>query len=360
MQTSKHGARRARYLAIPLLLALAVLLSATHETHAQEEDTADGEITFVRLANGEPGGEGIYIINADGSDERPLFLFEDIGLPYDIENGGYRCPVWSPDGTQLAFNGAEGDTTYLVVLDVESGDTRRVYEVQHDDQTFRSIYFPEWVPDSDYLSFGFTESERSGVVQVSGIRMVSLDGEEVITLRDDIDLTINDSPRTIGGPLPNFTPFSHSWSPDGSQLALASYNWRTYLMDEDGGNLREINAQWANGDVEWSPDGESLAVSLFRMVLVKPNDDTERELVPMGETFNGSTVESLSWSPDGSEIAYTTMWSEIVNGDFTTTFSLSVVDPETAEIRELIRTPSFTGGDYPYNISCVDWHPKGQ
>ena len=159
--------------------------------------------------------------------------------------------------------------------------------------------------------------------------------------------------------MPNYAPFSHSWSPDGSQLALTLYNWRTYLLDDDGSNLHEVTAQWANGDVEWSPDGSTLAVSLYRLTLVNPNDGTERELVPMGETLNGSTVESLAWSPDGSEIAYSTMWIDISGGVFTTAFSLSVVDVATGEMRELVRTPSFTGNDYPYNISCVDWHPVG-
>jgi Tol biopolymer transport system component len=347
---------RAVNLAAPLFLALAVFLSGIHQTYAQEGNSIDGDITFVRLANGEPGGEGIYIIDADGSNERPLFLFEDIGLPYDVFNGGYRCPVWSPDGTQLALNGTEDETTYIAVVNVETGDVQRVYEVQHDAQTLRNLYFPEWIPDTAQLSFGFTEAERNtGIVLANGIRTVDLDSGEVVTLRDDIDLTEGgSSPRYIGGPVPNYTPFSHSWSPDGSQLALASYNWRTYLLEGD--NLRELPTQWANGDVEWSPDGSTLAVSLYRMILISPDDPTERELVPIGETLNGSTVESLAWSPDGSEIAYSTMWIDIIDGEFTTAFSLSVVDVETGEIRELLRTPTFAY-DYPYNISCVDWRP---
>jgi len=96
------------------------------------------------------------------------------------------------------------------------------------------------------------------------------------------------------------------------------------------------------------------------MVVIDPSDGTERELVPLGESLNGSTVESLAWSPDGSEIAYTTAWIDINGGAFTMAFSLSVVDAETAEIRELIRTPSFTGSEYPYNISCVDWRPASE
>jgi hypothetical protein len=96
------------------------------------------------------------------------------------------------------------------------------------------------------------------------------------------------------------------------------------------------------------------------MTLVNPNDGTERELVPMGETLNGSTVESLAWSPDGNKIAYSTMWIDVSSGVFTTAFSLSIVEVATGEISEIIRTPTFAGSDYPYNISCVDWRPTNK
>jgi Tol biopolymer transport system component len=363
MLKSRIRPDRSDYLAVPLFLVLIVILSSSLQAIAQEESAAGGEITFVRLANGEPGGEGIYIVNADGTNERPLFLFEDIGLPYDLNNGGYRCPVWSPEGAQLALNGSEGESTYIAVVNVDDGTVQRVYETEHDDQILRNTFFPEWVPGEDsQLSFGFTEVERNtGVLRASGVRVVSLDDGEVTTLTDSVEVTEPDgSPRYMGGPVPNYNPFSHSWSPDGIQLALALYNWRIHLLNADGTAQREIPAQWANGDVEWSPDGTALAVSLYRMILVDPQDDTERELVPFGETLNGSTVESLAWSPDGSEIAYATMLIDLSTGEFTTAFTISVIDVETGEIRELLRTPAFTGSEFPHNISCVDWRPAGE
>lgn len=360
MTVNKSNTIHTVYLALPFLLVLGLLVSSIYPISAQENDINVGDITFVRLANGEPGGEGIYTINADGSDERPLFLFEDIGLPYDQDNGGYRCPVWSPDGRQLALNGTEGETNYIAVVDVDSGDVQRVYEVQHDDQILHNIYFPEWVPNTSQLSFGFLDADRfTGRVFANGIRTVSLDSGDVHTLRDDIGLSEDATDLYIGGPVPNFVPFSHSWSASGDQVAVALYNWRTYLINGDGSELRELAFQWVNGDVEWSPDDSLLADSLYRLTLINLDDDTERELVPIGESLNGSTVESLAWSPDGSEIAYSTMWIDIIGGEFTTAFSLSVVDVESGEIRELVRTPSFTD-NYPYNISCVDWHPTSE
>lgn len=352
------GVQRSRTIAVPILLALAVLLFSFP---VGAQDSSKNEITFVRLANGEPGGEGIYSVNADGSDERLLFLFEDIGLPYDVYNGGYRCPVWSPDGTRIAMNGTEDGKSYLAIIDVETGDVERVYEVEHDDQTFRNVYYPSWVPGEDALSFGFTDADQNGVVSASGIRMVDLETGDVTTLRDDIDLNDGNStyPRTLGGPVPNYTPFSNSWSPDGSQIALSSYNWRTHLLNADGSTLRELSIQYANGEAEWSPDGSTLATSLYRLVLIDPNDDTERELVSMGEMLNSSTIESLAWSPDGSEIAYSAALMDISSGTVMSAFSVSVVNAETGEIRELVRTPAFEWGAFPYNLACVDWRPTG-
>ena len=202
MRTSKHRPERSDYLAVPLFLVLIVMLSGSLQAHAQGEAAAGGEITFVRLANGEPGGEGIYIVSADGTNERPLFLFEDIGLPYDLNNGGYRCPVWSPDGTQLALNGAEGESSYIAVVNIDDGDVKRVYEAAHGDQMLRNVFFPEWVPgEESQLSFGFTEVERNtGILRANGVRVVNIDDGEVMTFRDDVELTEPDgSPRDESG-----------------------------------------------------------------------------------------------------------------------------------------------------------------
>jgi Tol biopolymer transport system component len=128
-------------------------------------------------------------------------------------------------------------------------------------------------------------------------------------------------------------------------------------MDADGATQRDLTVDWANSEVGWSPDGSMLASSLYRMVLMNPDDGSERELVPMGEMLNSSTVESLAWSSDGSEIAYSTMWISLTP-EFTTSFSVSVIDVESGEIRELVNTPSFISGQHPYNISCVDWRPR--
>lgn len=108
---------------------------------------------------------------------------------------------------------------------------------------------------------------------------------------------------------------SPSWSPDGSTIAFQSdrdnlENGRSdiYLMNEDGSNIRRLttNPAFDEGPV-WSPDGN-------RIAFVSTRDDQNnniRQLYVMNAdgsdqtrlTF-GNSVESLAWSPDSSQIAF--------------------------------------------------------
>ena len=353
-----------RFLTRMLVVGLLALLTAATGLQApvmEAQADESGAIVFARLANGAPGGEGIYVVNPDGSDERPLFLFEDIGLPYDLDNGGYRCPAWSPDGTQIAFNGADGGTSYLAVVNVDGSDLRRVVEVQTDDQTTYRINYPEWMPGGERLSYGFSEAERkTGVVTANGVRTVRLDGSDVKTLVDDVTLTYSDGSPVFLGDLPNFLVMSHSWSPDGTQLAIGSYNIGTFLADADGSNLRPLLSGGPDSnDVDWSPDGSLLASSLHRVVTYRPDDGDRHEVAPAPMESAKPYYESLAWSPDGSRLVYATYWTAIVNGEFTIRQTITVADAATGEQRVILETPSFTQYEYPYSISCVDWRPAG-
>jgi Tol biopolymer transport system component len=354
------------YVARFVLATLSFLLLAAPPHLSAQTNAENGTILFARQGMGEPGGEGLYTINADGTGERLLFLFSDLGVPYDIHNGGYRCPAWSPDGSQIAFNAAVEATNVVVVVDVATGQAERIVEVTNDDLVTRQIHYPEWVPNSSSISFGFTEAERTtGKVTANGVRMVELQSREITTIRDDITLIYpnSTSPNTIGGDVPNFLAMAHSWSPDGSELAIASYNDRVYLTDASGSDLRMLESSfWGSNDVDWSPDGARLVSSLHTILTYTPAD-TDRIQVwdPTGEAGSGTApyYESVAWSPDGTHIAFATYWTAIVNSEFTVWNTISVLDVATGERNEILRTPSFTQYEYPYSIACVDWQPTG-
>lgn len=341
-----------------VILALLVLGLQVAPTLAQDDDL----LLFARIVTGEEAREGIYVINADGSGERPIALFSEIGYPYSLDTGGYRCPVWSPDGSQIAFNGALDGRSYLVVMNADGTDARTIYEVQNDSSMTRQIHYPRWIPNSDRLSFSFTEADpTTGNLLANGVRTVALDGSDVQTIRDDITLTYpTGEPVQINSLAPNFMSMTHAWSPDGSQIAMSSYNYRVYLANPDGSNLREMaSSEWAAGGVDWAADGR-IASSHFFAAIYTPEDVKLEPAVPFPTDMLDETLESIAWSPDGMRIAYTSYQLDISVSPNVWRVMLRVVDLATGEERELVRTPDFGRGDAPWGIACVDWKPDGE
>lgn len=348
------------------LVVISILFGISFETaDAQDEGSGGGLILFARQGNGAPGGEGLYVINADGTGERALFLFSDLGEPYDIYDGGYRCPAWSPDGSQIAFNGGEGSTSYVAVVDVATGESRRIVEVENDDSVTRRIYYPEWVPNSHSISYGFSEASMpQGIVTANGLRIVDIDSGDVTTVRDDMTLTYPNSTSPVYlGDVPNFLTLAHSWSPDGSAVAIASYNEYVYLTDTNGSEPRKLESSFlGSNDVDWSADGSRLVSALHSVLSYTPDDTDLRELwIRTNETGAERTAyyESVAWSPDGTQIAFASYWTAIIGGEFSVWNTISTLDVATGERTEILTTPTFTMQDYPYSIACVDWRPSG-
>jgi dipeptidyl aminopeptidase/acylaminoacyl peptidase len=109
---------------------------------------------------------------------------------------------------------------------------------------------------------------------------------------------------------PDMWDVSPQWSADGQTIAFFSYlpgagNDETgiWLMDADGGNLRQIKIGDAGPPV-WSPDGTWLAfsnnTSLFAMTA---DGGVQMELVN-GINSNLEFITAPSWSPDGTQLAF--------------------------------------------------------
>jgi TolB protein len=111
-----------------------------------------------------------------------------------------------------------------------------------------------------------------------------------------------------------------SWSPDGSRIAFTSQRdsnvgTEVYVMDADGSNPKRLTHVGPDGvqssgggvfafDPEWSPLGDTIAYlksvgGQWDIWLMKPDGSEQRAL-----TADGGTKTLMSWSPDGTRIAY--------------------------------------------------------
>jgi len=115
-----------------------------------------------------------------------------------------------------------------------------------------------------------------------------------------------------------------SWSPDGTRLAFASNrdgNYEIFTMGEDGSEVREVTFLPDGGAGEfvnsyqptWSPDGTQIAFTGYRpdpgnaQVYIVPVEATEEtyaeDLLTEWGDFGLEAAEP-DWSPDGLSMTY--------------------------------------------------------
>jgi len=225
------------------------------------------QVVFVRWT--EPWG--IYLIDADGGNERLLF-----------SSNVARSPVFSPDGSEIAFffttegwhpawkfwiegfgwyyieRGYPQTEWHLGVVDVADGSLQEPY---CDNLSFS----PTWTRDGERLIYdgvqGLKISEAHGASNLpftdnphDHFPVMSPEGSMVAIQHWEHDhweiyATGPDGvgrwPLTSSSPLLERRPHNASpaWSPDGKQIAFLSDRsgqWEFYVMDADGRNQRQI------------------------------------------------------------------------------------------------------------------------
>lgn len=193
------------------LAILAGLLAITRGTRPQQPPGKD--IVFVR-------GNGIYIMNADGSNQARL--------SYNI--AGEHSPTWSPDGARIAFISNRDGKGEIYVMDADGSNQTRL--------THNDVYdgSPVWSPDGAQIAF--TSSQGGCICQE--IYVMNADGS------GQTRLTHN----KVGDSYP-------TWSPDSTQIAFMSErnkNRDIYIISIDGSGLTRLTYNIADDrSPAWRP-----------------------------------------------------------------------------------------------------------
>lgn len=268
--------------------------SGKYDVDISPSISPDGSrIAYATLRHKTREYRGFEIVTSalDGSDKRRLTENESAD----------RDPVWSPDGSQIAFTRGTG----LFVMSSDGSDVRQIVSLG-----YGVALPPSWSPDGRRLAFVTKDSDSSSSDYIAHI--VEIDGTALKSLTR-IEETL--SPSVVLAPpkghqygRPHRAINRPEWSPDGGRMAFARVmendRMKIYVADTD--SSRSIELPVGGRNISWSPDGFEIATESFIVkvdgssVIDSPSLDdsaTSPLFMPWGI---GSFV---AWSPDGSRIA---------------------------------------------------------
>jgi len=325
-------------LALVLLLAGWILVVVPGEGDAVVPGDI-GRIAFLSNAD-EPTAE-IYIRDFAGSS--PIRLTTNTFPEY--------LPIWSPDGSQIAFSRAPGVYTDVFVMDSDGSSAVNLTT------GFGTSNNPlDWAPDGMWILFG---SNRGGSHDLWRMRPDGSDPQQLTNTPDN----------EWGG----------SWSPDGSRIAFDRYsggNSDIWLMNADGTGATRITTTTDNEtDPVWSPDGARIAFVSDAGgpdVWVMNADGSNPTNLTNSASY--SSYEP-AWSPDGSKIAFTTdrdgdldIWMMSPDGTDQAHLTNNPADERAVSWESVNRTPvavddeahSSRGGSVDIAVLGNDSDPDGE
>jgi Tol biopolymer transport system component len=219
-----------------------------------------------------PGSDNteIWTMNADGSGQTRVLAALGDGTDYSL-------PVWSPDGTRIAYTTwtNEGKASQNIqnrdqsaaiwAMNADGSDRRLVFERLPD-----QAWIPAWSPDGQWIAF--TLSPVSAPADATGPQE-------------------NVAPGQIGPP-------------------SASLGASIWIARADGSESRRISPEGTDAiNPVWSPDGDSIAFSIGA-----GTSGTDIRIAPITESGFGdgfSVAEDPAandwgptWSPDGSHVLF--------------------------------------------------------
>jgi TolB protein len=203
----------------------------------------------------------IYIMNADGGDERRL-----------TTNPGYDLWLsWSPDSRRIAFSSDRDGNTDLYAMDPDGSNLVRLTSAPGRESA------PSWSPDGRRIVYMAKEEEEPWQIWI-------------------MDADGSDRKRLVESEADDANPV---FSPDGSRIAFFTNRAgrgqdQVFVANSDGTEAHAVAPGVFPG---WAPDGAALIYGHEGLNVIDLNGTNPRKLLADAFGFG-------RWSPDGKRIAY--------------------------------------------------------
>ena len=118
---------------------------------------------YIAFESNRDGNNEIYVMNADGSDQKRLTIApsSDIG------------PSWSPDGKHIVFMSNRDGNSEIYVMDADGNNQNRLTNDSSDD------FQPSWSPDGKYIAFVSNRDDNAEIY------VMNADGSNQVRLTDN-------------------------------------------------------------------------------------------------------------------------------------------------------------------------------
>lgn len=146
------------------------------------------------------------------------------------------------------------------------------------------------------------------------------------------------------------SPYSVSWSPDCTYLAVANFIGDTLeVYSFSGGSLTLLDRILVGTGVQpssvaWSPDGQRVALAIRATSTLQIYSFINGSLIFEGSVATGQRPAFIAWSPDSQFLALST-----IAGKSLEVYVVAGGDP--------VPTAQITAGQHPF---CISWSPTGQ
>ena len=294
------------------------MLASASNVHASAFSGINGKIAIER------GGDGIVVMNPDGSGQRSLA---------DTASISGRFPDWSPDGTKIVFTGIPpGASEEIFVINADGTGLMRL--TNGSGSTSMS---PKWSPDGSRIVFQrqHTRNDATGEAGID-IYVMNAVGGELTQVTDGTELLPDR--HNLGNQYPNWSPGGDSIVFESVNLGPDGYRGELWLMNATGGGWRRLTVAdpalvnfvfyYPDEYPTWSPDGRKIA---FRRSFPSGVSDifiVNADGTGVSQLTNTGAAATPSWSPDGTQIAFSSAGQIHVisaDGSVVTNISNSVV-----------------------------------
>jgi WD40 repeat protein len=268
-------------------------------TNGERQLLTTADLPFMGQPWSPDGANFLYIVpsfpNIDSACVANLITGETHPLDIQINYTAY----WSPDGKSLLYPFINEDLSLdLSVYNFENFTSRQLIKIPEGFDTF--IPIAGWSPDSQQVAFSADLDGQQDLYKID------IDTLELQRLTNTPELEV----QAVWSPVDNLLVVGTNSTPGALSYGTPFTAGELHLIDGNGQQLLSLGQfEELVDSVSWSPDGEQIAYSENgKLCIIHLTDGIT--ICPLEETFLRSTEwatavhSSVAWSANGNWIAF--------------------------------------------------------